>query len=64
MPPGYYNVQTMLGAVLRHGGSVGVCGSCMDARGIADAHLVEGTHRSSMEQLTSWTVEADRVITF
>jgi uncharacterized protein involved in oxidation of intracellular sulfur len=64
VPQGYYNVQTMLGAVLRRNGAVGVCGSCMDARGISDADLVEGTHRSSMDELTRWTVEADKVITF
>ncbi len=64
VPSGYYNVQNMLGALVRHGASIGVCGSCMDARGITDADLAEGTHRSSMEELTSWTLEADKVITF
>jgi uncharacterized protein involved in oxidation of intracellular sulfur len=64
VPSGFYNVQTMLGAVIRHKGVVGVCGSCMDARGIPEAELVEGTHRSSMEELTAWTLEADKVITF
>src|SRR5574340_1186782 len=57
VPNGYYNVQTMLGAIVRHGGTVGVCGSCMDARGIAESELVEGAHRSSMDELTAWTVE-------
>ena len=64
VPQGYYNVQTMLGAVLRRNASVGVCGSCMDARGISDEDLVEGTHRSSMDELTRWTLEADKVLTF
>ena len=64
VPSGYYNVQTMLGAVVKHGASIGVCASCMDARGITEADLAAGTHRSSMEQLTSWTLEADKVITF
>lgn len=64
VPSGYYNVQTMLGAVVKHGASIGLCGSCMDARGITEADLAEGTHRGSMEQLTSWTLEADKVITF
>ena len=63
-PNGYYNLERMLTAVVRRGGEVGVCGSCMDARGIADAELVEGAHRSSMDQLTDWTLEADRVLTF
>ena len=64
VPSGFYNVQTMLGAVVRHGAIVGVCGTCMDARGITDAELVEGTHRSSMDELTAWTLEADKVIAF
>jgi uncharacterized protein involved in oxidation of intracellular sulfur len=64
VPSGYYSVQTMLAAVLRHRGTMGVCGSCMDARGITDSELVEGARRSSMEELTSWTLEADKVIPF
>ena len=43
---------------------IGVCGSCIDARGIAAAELARGTHRGSMEELTAWTVEADKVIVF
>jgi uncharacterized protein involved in oxidation of intracellular sulfur len=64
VPAGYYNVATMVTAVLRHGGLVGVCGSCMDARGIAEGELLEGARRSSLEELTSWTVESDRVLVF
>jgi uncharacterized protein involved in oxidation of intracellular sulfur len=64
VPTGTYNVQTMFGTVVRHKGIVGVCGSCMDARGMTEAELIEDTHRSSMEELTSWTLDADRVITF
>ena len=64
VPPGYYNVEVMLRAALKHGAVVGVCGSCMDARGIADADLCEGAHRSSLEEWTAWTVEADKVLTF
>ncbi len=64
VPPGYYNTQTMLEAFARHGGQVGVCGSCLDARGLSDPDLLEGTRRSSMEELTSWTVGADKIITF
>jgi uncharacterized protein involved in oxidation of intracellular sulfur len=61
---GYYNLQTMLGALSEHGGSIGVCGSCIDARGIAESDLVDGARRSSMEELTAWTMEADKVIVF
>lgn len=64
VPQGYYNVEVMLGAVSRHDGAIGVCGSCMDARGIAADQLATGTHRSSMEQLTDWTQWADKVVVF
>ncbi|HEU0199448.1 MAG TPA: DsrE family protein [Burkholderiaceae bacterium] len=64
VPPGYYNLEVMLGALTRRGGTIGVCSSCMDARGIVDEELVDGTRRSSMEELTNWTAEADRVVTF
>jgi uncharacterized protein involved in oxidation of intracellular sulfur len=64
VPSGYYNTQTMLGAVVRHGGAVGVCGSCIDARGIVENELIEGTRRSTLDELTAWTLEAERVLTF
>lgn len=54
----------MLGAVVRHGGVVGVCGSCIDARGIAESELMEGTRKSTLDELTAWMQEADRVLTF
>lgn len=64
VPAGYYNVATMVGAVLRHGGAVGVCGSCIDARGLGEAELLEGARRSSMDELTAWTLEAEKVLVF
>jgi uncharacterized protein involved in oxidation of intracellular sulfur len=54
----------MLSAVTRRRGKVGVCATCMDARGITEAELVEGAHRSSLEEWTSWTVEADKALVF
>jgi uncharacterized protein involved in oxidation of intracellular sulfur len=35
VPQGYYNTELMLRSVGRRGGEIGVCGTCMDARGIA-----------------------------
>jgi len=64
VPQGYYNIGDMLGMVMRSGGEVGVCGSCIDARGIAAEDLVEGASRSTMDQLTEWTQWADKVIVF
>jgi uncharacterized protein involved in oxidation of intracellular sulfur len=64
VPAGYYNVQHMLSAVTKRGGAVGVCGSCMDARGIATEELVEGAHRGSMDELTEWTATSEQVLVF
>jgi len=64
VPPGYYNIEVMLRGVVRHGGSVGVCGTCMEARGIGDQELAEGCARSTLEELTNWTQQADRVLVF
>jgi uncharacterized protein involved in oxidation of intracellular sulfur len=64
VPQGYYNIADMLGAVIRRSGEVAVCGSCMDARGIGTDELVSGAQRGSMDILSTWTTEADKVIVF
>ena len=43
---------------------VGLCGSCMDARGIADAMLIAAVRRSSLDEVTDWTLWADKTVTF
>lgn len=65
VPQGYYNVENMLsGAATHHGVEIGVCGTCMDARGIADAELAEGASRGTLSQLTDWTIWADKALVF
>ena len=64
VPQGYYNVEHLLQATTRRKGQVGVCATCMDARGLAETDLVDGCHKGSLEELTSWTLEADKVLSF
>ena len=64
LPDGYYHLDRMLGSAIRRGAEVGCCGTCMDARAIADAQLLDGARRSTLEELTDWTLWADKVITF
>jgi len=64
VPQGFYNIGDMLGMVLRAGGEVGVCGTCIDARGIGETDLVEGATRSTMDGLTGWSQWADKVMVF
>lgn len=64
VPQGYYNLELILGSMVRGGGEIGVCGTCMDARGITEAELAVGCHRSTLDELTDWTQAADRVLVF
>jgi uncharacterized protein involved in oxidation of intracellular sulfur len=63
-PSGYYNLERMLGAALSRGAEVGLCGTCMDARAIRDEQLLAGARRSTLDELTDWTLWADKVISF
>ena len=46
------------------GVEVAVCGTCMDARGMADGELAQGTKRGTLSQLTDWTAWADKTLVF
>ncbi|MHB1713040.1 MAG: DsrE/DsrF/TusD sulfur relay family protein [Acidimicrobiales bacterium] len=64
VPDGYYHLDRMVTAVVRHGGEVGCCGTCMDARAISGEAMVDGAMRSSMDEMTEWTLWADKVVSF
>jgi uncharacterized protein involved in oxidation of intracellular sulfur len=63
-PNGYYNIERMLKRILSANSKVLLCGTCMDARGLDDAALVAGAHRSTMDELAATTMEADKVLVF
>jgi len=63
-PEGYYNVERMLKRVLIGKGQVLLCGTCMDARGVDQSELMEGAHRSTMDELAAATAAADKVLVF
>jgi len=64
LPQGYYNLGDMLGMVARRNAQIGVCATCMDARGMTEAELAEGARRGTLAQLTEWTSWADKVLVF
>ncbi len=64
VPDGYYHLERMIESVARHGGEVGCCGTCLDARGITDDLLAKGSRRSTLEELAGWTLWADKVVTY
>jgi len=63
-PNGYYNIERMLKGLAAKGTRIGICGTCMDARGIKPEMVAEGTRRSSLDELTAWTQAADKVLVF
>ena len=62
-PDGYYNLEHMLKSILAKG-SVLLCGTCMDARGITDDNIIEGARSSAMDELAAATTAADKVLIF
>jgi len=39
-------------------------GTCVKARGIPDDRIAEGAFHSGLEELTDWTVWAEKVVAF
>lgn len=64
VPNGYYHLDRMLAGVIRHGGEVACCGTCMSARGIREDMLIDKAQRSTMEHLADWTLDADKILVF
>jgi uncharacterized protein involved in oxidation of intracellular sulfur len=64
VPQGYYHIESFLKMIARAGGEIGVCGTCMDARGINDTELADGALRGTLAELSAWTVWADKVLVF
>jgi len=62
-PDGDYNLERMLKPFTRHG-EVLLCGTCMDARGMAPDEATPGARRSSMDELTERTLAAGKMLVF
>jgi uncharacterized protein involved in oxidation of intracellular sulfur len=54
----------MLKRVIAGKGQVLLCGTCLDARGITEAEIMEGACRSTMDELAAATIAADKVLVF
>lgn len=63
LPEGHYHLDRMLKPLIRRG-EVACCGTCMDARGLDEAQLVEGAQRSTLEELTAWTLWSEKTLVF
>ncbi|RJX32128.1 MAG: sulfur reduction protein DsrE [Oxalobacter sp.] len=65
-PPGYdQDLSKMLKDLIGQGVPVKVCGTCMARCGIyKNEPYFEGAERSTMQALSEWVVESDKVLTF
>jgi len=63
-PDGYYNLERMLKRFTLGAHKLLLCGTCMDARGLTEGDLVEGSRRSTMDELAEATLAADKVLVF
>ena len=61
-PDGYYNLERMLKRFATGAHRLLLCGTCMDARGLVEADLIDGARRSSMDELAAETLAADKVL--
>jgi len=64
VPKGYYNFEALLRLVLSYGGAVGACGTCLEARGLGEEDLLEGVQACTLQTLTDWIQQVDRIINF
>jgi uncharacterized protein involved in oxidation of intracellular sulfur len=64
VPDGYYHLDRMLTVAAHQGAEIGLCGTCMDARGVTTDMLVDAARRSSLDEVTDWVLWADKTVTF
>ncbi len=64
-PNGYENLSEMLKELISNDVSVKVCGTCMSRCGIYKNHpYFDGAEKSTMQELTEWIIDSDKVLTF
>lgn len=61
---GLLHLEHMLRSIAAKGAEIGCCAGCLDTRGICDDRLAPRARRSSLDELTDWTLWADQVLVF
>jgi uncharacterized protein involved in oxidation of intracellular sulfur len=64
VPDGKHDIEWMLKRFATGHREAGVCRTCMEARAIEPGMLVEGTRRSTLDELARWTQDADQTLVF
>jgi uncharacterized protein involved in oxidation of intracellular sulfur len=59
-----YNPQELLRQIAATGAAMAACGTCLEARGIGLEALVPEVRRGTMDELTAWIEDSEKVINF
>ncbi len=62
-PDGYYNVERMLKPIIRRG-TVVVCRTCAEARGLAPEDLMDGVRIVTLGEAAELALEAEKILTY
>ncbi len=63
-PEGYYNLEKMLGDLLKGGAKIAACGTCLTARALTQQEVIEGIEVGTMIKLAGWIKESSKVLSF
>jgi uncharacterized protein involved in oxidation of intracellular sulfur len=59
-----YNTQEMLAHLGERGVAISACKTCLEARGLTNQHMLSCVVRSTLDELTQWTEDTDKVLAF
>ena len=64
-PRDYYNLERMLEDLIEHGVKVIACRTCINARGLTEKELIDGTLvGTTLGDLAKWVKESQKVLSF
>ena len=63
-PEGFYNIERMLKSIIKKGGRVKTCMTCLSVRGMLETKLMDGAELGTIDQLAELTIQTDKIISF
>ena len=64
VPDGAHDIAWMLRRLAASGACILACRTCMEARGMVPASLIEDVRQGTLDQLAAWTAQAEKILVF
>jgi uncharacterized protein involved in oxidation of intracellular sulfur len=61
---GPLNIEARMTDIIRHGGSVKMCTSCGESRGLTNKNILQGAEWTNLKTLTNWLTESDKILNY